>query len=117
MMLRISQWGAIICLLLLIMLCLAWEMWLAPLRTGGSWLALKALIATVPLRGLLHGHRYTFQWSSMFILLYFFEGIMRSWADPFPVKGYALIETLLSVLFFIFTIVYAKYAPLASKKR
>ena len=28
-------------LVVLIFLCLAWELWLAPLRTGGSWLVLK----------------------------------------------------------------------------
>jgi len=25
----------------LIFLCLAWELWLAPIRPGGSWLVLK----------------------------------------------------------------------------
>jgi uncharacterized membrane protein len=107
-MLRISHWGAVICLILLIFLCLLWEIWLAPLRPGGSWLALKALIATIPLRGLLHGRRYTFQWSSMFILLYFLEGVMRAWADALPSKAYAIVEILLAGLFFIFAIFYAK---------
>jgi uncharacterized membrane protein len=109
-MVRISQWGAVICLILLIFLCLLWEVWLAPIRLGGSWLALKALIATIPLRGLLHGRRYTFQWSSMFILLYFLEGVMRSWADAYPGKFYAILEIILSVLFFACAIFYAKYA-------
>jgi hypothetical protein len=30
-------------LIALLFLCLAWELWLAPLRPGGSMLALKAL--------------------------------------------------------------------------
>ncbi len=30
-------------LVMLIFVCLAWELWLAPLRTGGSSLAFKAL--------------------------------------------------------------------------
>ena len=33
----------------LIALCLAWELWFAPLREGGSWLALKALPLCLPL--------------------------------------------------------------------
>ena len=33
----------------LILLCLAWELWLAPLRPGGSYLALKALPLVFPL--------------------------------------------------------------------
>ena len=33
---------AALSLVALIFLCLAWELWLAPLRPGGSWLLLKA---------------------------------------------------------------------------
>ena len=39
----------------LIALCLAWELWLAPLRPGGSTLALKALPLVLPLTGILRG--------------------------------------------------------------
>ena len=110
MMSRVYQSGAVIALLLLIVLCVLWEIWLAPLRPGGSMLALKACVAVIPLKGLLHGRRYTFQWSSMFILLYFFEGVMRAWADPFPSKLYAIVEIVLSVVFFLCAICYAKSA-------
>lgn len=105
---KIYQSGAVISLLLLIVLCVLWEIWLAPLRPGGSMLALKACVAVIPLKGLLQGRRYTFQWSSMFILLYFFEGVMRAWADPFPSKNYAILEIFLSVVFFVCVIYYAK---------
>lgn len=105
---KLSQRGAIISLGLLIGWCLVWELWLAPIRPGGSLLALKACIAVIPLKGLLRGRRYTFQWSSMFILLYFLEGVMRSWADPFPMKTFALGEVVLSVIFFVCAITYAK---------
>ena len=57
----------------LIFLCLAWELWLSPLRPGGSMLALKALPLLIPLFGILRGKRYTHQWASMLILLYFAE--------------------------------------------
>ena len=60
--------GACLSLLALIFLCLAWELWLAPLRPGGSWLALKALPLLLPLLGVLKRRRYTYQWSSMLIL-------------------------------------------------
>jgi uncharacterized membrane protein len=56
---------------LLLALCVAWELWLAPLRPGGSLMALKALPLAVPLRGVLQGRRYTYQWSCMLILAYF----------------------------------------------
>ena len=40
-------------LIALILLCAAWELWLAPVRPGGSWLALKALLLAWPLPGVL----------------------------------------------------------------
>ena len=72
-------------LVALILLCLAWELWLAPLRPGGSLLALKALPLALPLGGILGGRRYTYQWSSMLILAYFAEGVMRAWGEHRPV--------------------------------
>ena len=41
--LRALRLAATSALLALIALCLAWELWLAPLRAGGSLVALKAL--------------------------------------------------------------------------
>src|SRR4051794_1984022 len=38
-----TRWVAVGSLLALIVLGLAWELWLAPLRPGGSWLVLKVL--------------------------------------------------------------------------
>ena len=95
-------------LIALILLCLAWELWLAPLRPGGSWLVLKTLPLLLPLMGILKGRRYTYQWSSMFILLYFTEGVMRAWSDPQPAASLALIEIALSAVFFLAAIGYAK---------
>ena len=68
-------------LVALIVVCLAWELWLAPLRPGGSLLALKALPLALPLSGILKGKRYTYQWSSMLILAYFAEGVTRAWSE------------------------------------
>lgn len=95
-------------LIALILLSLAWELWLAPLRPGGSWLVLKALPLLLPLMGVLKGRRYTYQWASMFILLYFTEGVMRAWSDPQPAATLALVEIFLSVVFYLAAIAYAK---------
>lgn len=111
-MVRIAHRGAVVSLVLLVILCLVWELWLAPIRPGGSWLALKALFATLPLRGLLHGRRYTFQWSCMFILLYFFEGMMRL-SEPFPGRAMAAAEALLAAAFFVCAVYYAKHTAAA----
>ena len=55
-------------LLRMIVLGLAWELWLAPVRPGGSFLALKAVILLAPLMGILKERLYTYQWSSMLVL-------------------------------------------------
>jgi len=96
-----------LCLLALIALCLAWELWLAPLRPGGSWLMLKTIPLLFPLRGILNRRRYTFQWSSMLILGYFAEGIVRAMSDKGFSKNLAMIEITLSLLFFITAVAYA----------
>jgi uncharacterized membrane protein len=98
---------AAVSLVALILLCLAWEIWLAPLRPGGSWLMLKALPLLAPLPGILRRRRYTFQWSSMLILAYFAEGVVRSASETGMSFFLALIETALSVLFFYCVITYS----------
>ena len=105
---RIAWNAAIASLVSLIFLCLAWELWLAPIRPGGSLLALKALPLLVPLFGVLRGKRYTFQWSSMFILIYFTEGVMRGWADAGLSRQLALAETALSLAFFAAVVAYSR---------
>ena len=95
----------------LIVLCLAWELWLAPLRPGGSLIALKALPLLLPLRGILRGDRYTYQWASMLILAYFAEGVTRAWSERGASQLLAGAEILLSVAFFAATVAYARLAP------
>jgi uncharacterized membrane protein len=92
----------------LIVLCLAWELWLAPLRPGGSLIALKALPLLFPLRGILRGNRYTNQWASMLILAYFAEGVTRAWSERGASQRLAAAEILLSVVFFAATVAYAR---------
>jgi uncharacterized membrane protein len=87
-------------LIALIFLCLAWELWLAPLRPGGSWLVLKTLPLLIPLFGILHGRAYTYRWSTLLIWLYFAEGIMRAFTERGLSMGLALAEASLALLFF-----------------
>ena len=100
--------GACVSLLVLIFLCLAWELWLAPLRPGGSWLALKVLPLLAPLMGILHGRRYTYQWASMLILAYFAECVMRAFGDAGASAALALAEALLALIFFLSAVLYAR---------
>jgi len=85
----------------LIFLCITWELWLAPLRPGGSWLVLKVVPLLFPLRGVLHGRRYTYQWSCLLMCLYLCEGLTRSYTDPAPSNALAMIEVLLATAFLV----------------
>jgi uncharacterized membrane protein len=96
-----TRWFAVGCLLALIALGLAWELWIAPVRPGGSWLALKVLPLCVPLAGLLKNRMYTYRWLSLMVWLYFTEGVVRAYGDRAPGAYLALAETLLSLLLFV----------------
>ncbi len=102
------QLGASICLIALILLCIAWESVLAPLKPNGSLLILKALPLLIPLFGILKGRRYTYQWAGMLILFYFTEGVVRAWSDTGLSSQLALMEVVLSLTFFLCAIFYAK---------
>jgi len=105
------------CLVALIVLCAAWELRLAPVRPGGSWLAIKALVLAWPLPGVLRKNRYTMQWASMFILLFFTEGVVRATSDAGLSRSLAWGEVVLSVVFFFATILYLRPFKRAAKAR
>ena len=95
-----TRWLAVGSLTGLIILGLAWEMWLAPIRPGGSLLALKVLPLCVPLAGLLKRKLYTYRWVSLMVWLYFTEGAVRAWSDKPPGNILALIEVALCLSLF-----------------
>ncbi len=92
----------------LVILCLAWEMRLAPLRPGGSWLVLKTLPLLAPVFGVLHGRRYTHQWASMMILIYVVEGIVRAMSEHGLAAMLAAAEAMLALTFFVSAVLYAR---------
>lgn len=91
---------AVLSLLALVALSLAWELWLAPLRPGGSWLALKALPLCIPLAGFLKNRMYTYRWVSLLVWLYFTEGVVRAWSDRPPSNWLAMAEIALCLVLF-----------------
>ena len=84
----------------LIALGLAWELWLAPIRPGGSLLALKVLPLCLPLAGVLKNRMYTYRWLSLLVWLYFTEGVVRAWSDKPPGNYLAMVEVLLCLMLF-----------------
>ena len=95
-------------LIALILLCVAWELFLAPLRPGGSWAVLKALPLLAPLFGVLRGDRYTYQWSTLLIWLYLAEGAARAYTDRGLSAGLALAEAVASLAYFAFAVAYVR---------
>ncbi len=105
----LSQRVAVVSLLLLIALCVMWELFWAPIKPGGSLLALKALPLAIPLSGFLKRRLYTFRWVSLVIWLYFIEGVVRAYSDTWPSSAMALIELSLCLVLFISCALHVKY--------
>ena len=95
-------------LVLLIVLCIAWELVLAPLRPGGSWMVIKALPLFAPLAGTLRRNVYTLQWASMLVLMYFAEGVVRAWSESGMSQALAALEILFSTVFFFCAIFFLR---------
>jgi uncharacterized membrane protein len=104
-------------LIALIFVCFAWEAWLAPIRPGGSLLVLKVVPLLLPLYGVVKRNLYTLQWSTMLVLAYFAEGIVRGMTDPEPIASLAWSETALSTIYFVCTVMYLVPFKRAAKQR
>lgn len=109
--------GAAVSLVLLIAWLVAWEMVVAPLKPGGSLLALKVIPLLLPLRGVIKRDVYTLQWSSMLILLYFAEGVVRGYSDRGELSrlmGWG--EVALVCVYFTCALLYLRPYKKAAKK-
>jgi uncharacterized membrane protein len=95
-------------LIALIALTLLWELVIAPLRPGGSWMAFKALPLLFAARGTAAGDTYTFRWALMLVLAYFAEGCVRFYSDAPPSSTCALAEIALAASFFTSAIAYIR---------
>ena len=96
-----ARHAAVACTLALIALGLAWELWLAPLRPGGSWWAIKVLPLCLPLPGLLKNRMYTYRALSLLVWLYATEGLVRVGSDRGLSQLLAGLEVLLCVALFV----------------
>ena len=96
---RLSRNLALGALTGLFVLCLAWELWLAP--TGRGTLALKALPLLVPMAGFWRYRLYTFRWVSLVVWLYFLEGVVRATSEGGLGRWLAGAEVALSTLVFV----------------
>lgn len=100
----------------LIALGLAWETVLAPLRPGGSWLALKVVPLLLVLPAVLRGTAYGMQVALFIVLLALLEGGVRVFEPP-PGAWLAALELALAIAFFVAAIVYLRPMKLAARQR
>ena len=105
-------------LVALIVLGLAWELWLAPLRPGGSWWAIKVLPLAIPLAGVLRNRMYTYRWLSMLVWLYFAEGVVRAITDLNRLSAVlAGVQVALCIVLFAACAAHVRWRLSAAKAR
>jgi uncharacterized membrane protein len=104
---RHSRAAALAGLIGLILLCLAWELWLAP--TGRGTLALKVLPLVLCLAGLWRHRMYTFRWLALLLWLYFMEGVVRATTEQGLSQALAALEVLLCLWLFAASSVYIRW--------
>ena len=102
------RWLAVFSTLGLVILGLGWELVWAPLRPGGSTLALKVLPLCIPLAGLLKNRMYTYRWLSLLVWIYFTEGVVRAFSDKPPSSTLAWIELMLCVVLFVACVLHVR---------
>lgn len=95
---RLSRNLAVASVTGLILLCLAWELWLA--KTGGGTLALKVLPLLAAPLGLWRYRLYTYRWVALAIWLYVLEGLVRSTSEGGLGQWLAVAEVVLSLVAF-----------------
>ena len=78
-----------------------WELWLAPLKPGGSWLALKALPLALLWPGLSRGEKNARQWLALLLPFYFAEAIVRAMTEGGRHRLLALAATALAGIAFV----------------
>ncbi|HET9821616.1 MAG TPA: DUF2069 domain-containing protein [Burkholderiaceae bacterium] len=98
---------AVSCLLALVALGLAWELWLAP--TGrGSW-ALKVLPLAFALPGVLRHRMLTYRWLSLLLWLYVAESAVRALSEGTMVRALALGQLALALLLFTTCVMHVRW--------
>lgn len=102
------RWITLGCVVGLIGLGLAWELWLAPLKGGTGALALKVVPLCFAVAGVLKHRMYTYRWLSLLVWLYFTEGTVRASSDTGLSQQLAMVETALSVMLFASCAVYVR---------
>lgn len=99
---RLARWLTLGGLFGLMALLLNWFTWLAPSETAPVALLLIVMVAPLllPMRGLLHGRRYTHAWSGFLSLPYFLLGVDVAFNDAAE-RLYGLLEIGFALALFV----------------
>jgi len=80
-------------------------------------MSLKVIPLLFPLRGVLKGRLYTYQWAAMLSLLYVGEGSVRVMSDVDSASvAMAWLELLLAGGFFVCAVAYVRPAKKAARQ-
>lgn len=104
---RLARALALALLAALIVLGLAWELWLAP--TGSGTLALKVVPLALCWAGLYRHRMQTYRWLSLLVWLYFMEGVVRAMTEGGISQVLAVLEIVLSLLLFAVSAWYIRW--------
>jgi len=94
-------------LLALVVLGLAWELWLAP--TGARSWSLKVLPLALGLVGVLKFRMFTYRWLALLVWLYIAEGAVRAFTERGPAVPLASTQALLGLLLFAACAVHVRW--------
>ena len=89
-----------------------------PVEMGKSQITLNGILKLLvllvlvlplftPLRGLLHGRRYTIAWSCFLAVCYFTHGVVESYSSPVT-RHLGLLEVTLTSLWFLAALAYIR---------
>lgn len=95
---RLSRALALGSLAALVVLGLAWELWLAP--TGSGTLAVKVLPLVFALPGLMRHRMQTHRWLALLVWLYVLEGLTRATSESGLSSVLAVLEVVLALVLF-----------------
>jgi len=107
--------AALLATLALLEIC--WELWLAPLRPGGSWLALKALPLAALWPGVARNRVRSLQWALLLLPWYSAEGVVRAFSESGRHALCAATAAALSLATIASGLAYVRLAKLSLKLR
>jgi uncharacterized membrane protein len=85
----------------LALLLLLWELWIAPLRPGGSWLVVKVIPLAILWPALARGGKRAAQWLALLLPFYFAEAVVRAWSESGRHAAVAGVAVALAVVAFV----------------